>query len=416
MVLHRVAWSLLLLVLAGVASACGGSGEDSPGTTATPSSTAASEVATQAGTAAGTSTAVGTATGTAQAEVAASDGVRAFARTIDEALGRGDLSPIVDRMRGSPDFALSYWRQPRASEPLGQARSDVRRLLTPTGRPDRDSYGLAGPKVAFIGYDAKPYVTVTAIALDEATGYRRLAVLLELRYCDTSCAAADAGRWTIVGAVLDWGGDSFLRRTDEVIAAYGRLGEVYVRPLVLTPEIRNAALSVARDFGDGVRAIPDCVPAAACITTVDAGVAVDLGLMRLGYQAPASEGGGALVFAGRMADGSWRYWFGTQNAHYQLVDLPGDVLVCADGDGLNARERPDPNSPVVGFVTDLTRLRAEEFVLTEPGRTTPALASGAGWYRVSVGSPAKTGWVSSRFVSDAQLKDCAVRDGFERPR
>jgi hypothetical protein len=273
---------------------------------------------------------------------------------------------------------------------------------------------MAAPKVWWVGYDmSRPNLVVTDISLDEATGYRRLGVLLQLRYCESGCATEDQQRWVISGVVLDWG-DRLLSVGSEFVAAFGREGERYRRPLVLTPEIREAAQRVAGDFGEGVRAIPDCAPSVACITTVDAGDAVDLGVMRLGYQEAA--GGGALVFAGRMADRSWRYWFGTQNVHYQMVDLPGDILVCADGDGLNARERPEQTSPVVGFVADLTKLRAEEFVLTELGSTKPDLTAGAGWYRVNVGSPARTAWVHSRFTTDARLKDCAVRNGFEATR
>ncbi|MGE0229750.1 MAG: SH3 domain-containing protein [Dehalococcoidia bacterium] len=357
-----------------------------------------------------TSTAVGSAV-----EAHTPEGLQAFARLVDEALAQGDIDAVTSRVRGAPEVAFSQWGQAASTLAVDRARTDLTQLLTRTRASDRDSYGMAAPKVWWVGLDmSRPSLVVTAISLDEATGYRRLGLVLQLRYCEDGCAAEDRGRWMIGGIVLDWG-DGLLTPSEEFVAAFGRTGETYRRPLVLTPEIREAALSVARDFGEQVRAIPDCVPSAPCVTTTNPGVSADLGIMRFAYQEPVPGGGGALVFAGRTADGSWRFWFGTQNVQYRLVDLPGDILVCADGDGLNVRERPDGASPVVGFVADLSKLRAEEFLLTEPGSTKPDLVAGTGWYRVGVGSPAQTAWVASAFVADARSGSCALRDAVERP-
>lgn len=408
---------LLLLMFAGVLLVACSDEESRPAATSTGTSTATAEgTAGASATASGSNpTAMATVTGTGVATAAETnsvDGVRAFARTIDEALGRGEVAAVTSRLRGTPEVAFSQWRQPASTLPLERARTELTQLLSRTRGSDRDAYGMAAPKVWWVGYEmSRPNLVVTAISLDEATGYRRLGVLLQLRYCESGCAAEDRGRWVISGVVLDRG-DALLAAGDEFAAAFGRPGERYRRPLVLTPEIRTAAEDVAEAFGETVRAIPDCVPAAPCITTGDAGTSVDLGVMRLGFQEATPPGGGALVFAGRTPDGAWRFWFGTQNVFYQLVDLPGDVLVCADGDGLNVRERADASSASAGFVPDGARLRAVEFVLTAPGIA--PTGRGSGWYRVEAGDLHRAGWVSSRFVTDARLQDCQIRDGFER--
>jgi hypothetical protein len=112
----------------------------------------------------------------------------------------------------------------------------------------------------------------------------------------------------------------------------------------------------------------------------------------------------AVVARGR--DGVWRYWLSTQGT-YLLLTLPGEMLVCADGEGLNVRAEPDINAPIVGGLADLTRVRGEEFVLTEPGNYDPRRL-GSGWYRLS--APVE-GWVHSHYVPDAERRDCQTRDG-----
>lgn len=403
-----------LAVVAGLSMlACSGGGGQ-------PEATAVeTRVATVSPTAELASPTVGASTTTATpatGEANTTEGVMALARLVDDALGRGDIGAVTSRLRGGPAVEFSQWGQPVTTLPLERASAELSQLLTRTRATDRDSYGMAGPKVWRVGYDlTRPHLVVTNISLDEATGYRRLALLLRLRHCDADCAAADAGRWVVTGVVLQWGGEAFLRPGEEYFNTFGRLGEAYRRPLVLTPEIRGAAAAVAEAMGNGVRSIPDCGPDAGCITTDDPGVAVDLGIMRLSFNAPAGEGGSARVYAGRMADGGWQYWFGTQQLGYQMVDLPGDVLVCANGDGLNVRAEPDANSTAVAFLGDLTKVRAEEFRLTTAGSFAPGGTAGSGWYRISGRNAAGGGWVSAKFVSDARLGDCKVHDAIERP-
>lgn len=350
------------------------------------------------------------------AEENTAEGLAAFARRIDEALAKGDVAVLIERLRG-PDVRFYQWGQPVTSIPLDRSAPDLTRLLTGTRAGDRDSYGMAAPKVWWVGQDlATPNLVITAISRDEATTYRRLAVVLLLKFCDAGCAGGSSSRWTVTGVVVNWGGEGFLRPGDDFFAAFGRIGELYRRPVALTQDIRDAAAAVAKTFGQGVKATPNCTPDAVCIETYDPGVAVDLGIMRLSLSAPQGEGGSAAVFAGRTASGAWDFWYGTQQTVYRMADLPGDILVCANGDGLNIRQKPDTGSAAVGFVKDLTRLRAEEFVLTTPGGAGPGSGSGSGWYRVTSRDPQVVGWVFSKYTTDARLKDCSVRDAVEGTR
>jgi len=136
----------------------------------------------------------------------------------------------------------------------------------------------------------------------------------------------------------------------------------------------------------------------------------------MSFRAPKNEGGGAAVFAGKTPDGGWGFWFGTQNVVYRLVDLPGDLRVCADGGPLNVRASASTTAPVVASLKEGEVVHAEQFILTEPGDPKPGGANGNGWYRVTGGSlPAGSAWVYSRFTSDARLGSCDIRNAIEKP-
>jgi hypothetical protein len=122
-------------------------------------------------------------------------------------------------------------------------------------------------------------------------------------------------------------------------------------------------------------------------------------------------GGGAAIYFGRMADGGWHYWFGTQQNVYEVTRFPADAFVCARGAGLNVREQPSTAATVVTLLKDLVVMRAEEFVLTQPGTYGHAGPDPDGWYRIS--SPVQ-GWVNYRYVSDASLKTCEFHDAVQR--
>lgn len=143
-----------------------------------------------------------------------------------------------------------------------------------------------------------------------------------------------------------------------------------------------------------------CVSAQSSPSTVQRGIAV------FGVSDPGGFGAFAGVL-GRDPAGEWKFWFATQQA-YQLLVLPGDMLVCAEGDSLNVRSAPTTDAQVVGSLSDLTAVRAEEFVLTEPASDLDK--PGYGWYHLSA---PLDGWAYSKYLTNADLGDCSLRDGIE---
>jgi hypothetical protein len=115
------------------------------------------------------------------------------------------------------------------------------------------------------------------------------------------------------------------------------------------------------------------------------------------------SGGGFNALYGRTLNGEWKAWEHTQNP-FLLLGLPGNVRVCADGDGLNVRELPAQTGNVVQLLPDNTIARADRFVLETPrsGET-----RGFGWYHLV--SPIE-GWAHSEFLANAAHGDCALRD------
>jgi len=120
------------------------------------------------------------------------------------------------------------------------------------------------------------------------------------------------------------------------------------------------------------------------------------------------DGPGFVGVLGRDAAGEWKIWRAVQQ-DYQLLTLPGDALVCGYGAGLNVGSAPTTDAAAVGVLEDLTRVRAEEFVLTE--RASDDLQQyGYGWFRLS--SPLD-GWAYSKYLTAASLGDCTLHDAME---
>ena len=146
-----------------------------------------------------------------------------------------------------------------------------------------------------------------------------------------------------------------------------------------------------------------------------------LGIARFGVSGSGPEGQGAFLgILGRDPDGGWQFWFGTQNTVYQLLDLPGAMTVCADGDGLNIRAAPSTDAAIVMTLPDLTGVTAVQFTLTQPGALPTATTDqvvGSGWYYLS--APVE-GWASSLYLENAALErtamqpPCAIRNLFVR--
>jgi hypothetical protein len=143
-----------------------------------------------------------------------------------------------------------------------------------------------------------------------------------------------------------------------------------------------------------------------CVSAQSSPSEAQRGIAAFGVYDPEGIGGFVGVL-GRDPAGEWRLWFETQQA-YQLLALPGDMLVCAEGDSLNVRSAPAIDAPVVGSLNDLTAVRAEEFVLTEPA--SDADEPGYGWYHLSA---PLDGWAHSKYLTNALLEDCTLRDAIE---
>jgi hypothetical protein len=174
-----------------------------------------------------------------------------------------------------------------------------------------------------------------------------------------------------------------------------------------SPEAVDAALAAALEY---VGAVSDadcesnnpqnkpCAGLSSQPSTVQRGIAL------FGVSGP--DGGGFVLVLGRDPAGEWKFWRAGQQ-DYQLLTLPGDALVCGYGAGLNVGSAPETGAAAVGVLEDLTTVRAEEFVLTEPGSDP---AHGYGWFRLS--SPLD-GWAYSRYLTAASLGDCILHDGME---
>ena len=153
----------------------------------------------------------------------------------------------------------------------------------------------------------------------------------------------------------------------------------------------------------------------ACLRARSAPEHVARGIAGFGVGDPG--GGGYFAVLGRMRDGTWAFWFGTQQAVYHLLTLPGPMIVCAEGDRLNVRSRPSMDAVVVGTLDDLSEVVAEAFALTEPGVS--GRTRGEGWYYLS--APLE-GWAFARYLSNVdvdamnQQPPCAWRNLLEAPR
>ncbi len=131
---------------------------------------------------------------------------------------------------------------------------------------------------------------------------------------------------------------------------------------------------------------------------------VQRGIAVFGVGGP--DGGGFVGVLGRDQTGEWKVWREVQQ-DYQLLTLPGDALVCGYGAGLTVVSSPTADAAAVGVLDDLTRVRAEEFVLTERASD---LQHGYGWFRLS--SPLD-GWAYSKYLTNASWGDCSLHDALE---
>lgn len=171
-------------------------------------------------------------------------------------------------------------------------------------------------------------------------------------------------------------------------------------------DLASASLAAALRLVDGA---PESVCALEpltqriCVAPV-AGSDTERGVAAFSVRAATGPGAGLLVL-GRDAAGAWGYWFGGQQ-YYQPSTLPASLRICADGVGANIRAAPGIEADRLDTLPDLTLLRAEAFVLTEPGDLDAGRA-GAGWYALSA---PEEGWIYSTLATSTQMEDCTLRD------
>ncbi|MCA9829066.1 MAG: SH3 domain-containing protein [Dehalococcoidia bacterium] len=165
----------------------------------------------------------------------------------------------------------------------------------------------------------------------------------------------------------------------------------------------NPLPAVLRDTG-GITGQACLAPenaAKTCVELQSSDVTVRGGIAVFGL---SSGAGGVAAVYGRTQAGEWKPWFRTQNA-FSLLFLPGDVRICADGDGLNVREQASLAGPVLTTLADDTIARAEEFVLDTAASSDRT--RGFGWYRLT--TPAE-GWAHSEFLAAAAEGNCTTRN------
>jgi hypothetical protein len=167
------------------------------------------------------------------------------------------------------------------------------------------------------------------------------------------------------------------------------------------------ALAAALDLFDGV-SVSDCLnnnnpDRRDCVTLESAPEDLARGIAVFGIS-DAGQNGGFGAAMGRTASGDWKLWFTSQNP-YQLTRLPGEMVVCAGGDGLRIHSGPSAEADVPCGLADGALVTGEQFVLTEP--VDPG-HSGFGWFRIS---EPQTGWLYSKYLESAALNDhCALHD------
>ncbi len=158
-------------------------------------------------------------------------------------------------------------------------------------------------------------------------------------------------------------------------------------------QLRAAIL--ARDPNIGFD--PQCSadnPAGPCATGEWSSEALATGIAAVGI---TESEGGIMTYWGRTADGTWVYWFASQNVGGPPVLLPGDMIVCANGDGLNLRAEPSTSAAVVALIPDGTVIVGDRLVMTDPPSPGGSFEHPDGWYHIT--SP-QEGWAYDRFLLD----------------
>jgi hypothetical protein len=198
-----------------------------------------------------------------------------------------------------------------------------------------------------------------------------------------------------------------------LVLAAGLAYFLVIQPQAAARAEQETANAAALTFIDGVIA-PACpstnVPEdKLCVEPVSSADNAQRGIVV--YAVVTESGQRVRAVLGRDSGRAWRFWYATASPSYQLNVLPGDLRVCADGQGVDIREEPSAQSRSIARANDQTVLRADGFVLTEASASLQR--TGSGFYHVS--GP-QAGWVFSRQVSDSRFGNCDLRNRLERGR
>ncbi len=448
--LAAVAALFLGAALSVAGAACSGGGDTGPAPTATPSPATATASASAVATPSRQTTTAATATPTASpsptpaptppsgAEDITDNGYRVFLAKLDAALRAKDLAFLGTRLKATPyvcqpediprqlggpacetagkrfnGVLSSTWRSSGGLVPIESVTAHLASIIAALRPASKDAYGDGSLTVYALGTGGRTAVTgIRTCPADfacPANGDLRFVLVFEWRFED--------GQWStrsmMTANVL---AEDFLLPSAEGKARLGGSWTRYGQSPALAAEVRAAIQTAVRVFPEA-KTEPDCIATTPCIQAFDPGSSLAAGIIKLSYTAPAGVGSAALFFAKDQTD-TWQYWFGAQQATHRLTEMPGLVMVCADGDGLNVRAGPASVARSVAVVPDGTTFEARAFVLTEPGTASTA---GAGWYRVVTvtqtdrGAVTGEAWVFSRFVSDVRRGNCDTRNALEGP-
>ncbi|MFN0096381.1 MAG: hypothetical protein ACKVVT_16595 [Dehalococcoidia bacterium] len=437
------------IALAAVLTACGGGKSEptpaaatsTPGTPTTaatnPASTATSATASATPSSPTASpAATPTVVGPSGNEDISDAGYRAFLAKLDAALRTKQTAFVTERFAAEPytckaedvpqqlggplctsvgqqfnAFPSSNWRSEGSYIPVESAANHFANVTASVLPDARDQFGEGTLRLFATGASGRTVVTGIRPCPANAScpgGNNRFVLVFHWRFI--------GARW-VADSMLTAGvlAEDFLTPTQEGRNALGGQWLAYGNQPDLSPAIRGAIQAALRVFTEA-KGAPDCVKGTPCIEAFDPGGSIDEGVIRLSYSA---EVGAAAIYLARDQSGAWQFWFGAQQATHRLTDLPGTLIVCADGDGLNLRSGPNAGAPTLGLAKDGERFFAKTFLITEFGDVN--LKAGAGWYQVVTETKdaqgrIKTGeaFIFSRFTSDARLRDCTLRNALER--
>lgn len=164
----------------------------------------------------------------------------------------------------------------------------------------------------------------------------------------------------------------------------------------------DAALAVALALEDdgsaplSLKCDADTPDGVKCIHADSSAAQAAPGLVYVGVNLRGDSGWADVI--GRAPDGSWHYWFGGQQFGISMVNLPQQVRVCSDGDGLNVRAAPTGDAPVVAVLADQALITVNGFVFTDVTQNprTRDVQFGYGWYHLAGDTD---GWVRSTYLA-----------------